>query len=650
MGTFGRELRRVSDFLEPDVVISTDPTALDVDISGAIDNVIREANRAQRDGRALRGLILEIPPGHYSLSLRPGEPRSVYDLPANTQLYMCPGALLRPDLHVDLVIRGSLHAGLHQIFGYDRYRDPAERLAALGDTRPRGRIIFAGKLVPALYPEWWGADTRLDSTPHSDSAPAIQASIDAACVTRDYPEPGSTVPHARPTLPVLLGGQYTCYRTLGVHANHRSVTSERHLILRGRVGLGGVGVGAASIRRVWNPANPEDAERNGCVLRLGPEVHFEIEDLGLTVNESGGEVDDVRVAGCLDIDDRQEGPPGRRGLLRRCSLTGGLDYTIRVRGERADALRRVHVVDCAVAPNTVNRISLHGIEVEASHQAMVHVEGALMAMPDCSVAYYPTVDSLPANAALYLRGGSVLLQAVQFHGGSGPRPSRGNRELALSIGLDRPDGQSVFLAPRATTGSSDTHFTAIHVEDQGWWFLSRPQPGDDQVALVNVAHTNVNQAGNVNNERRYTQQTGNVPWELRGGAPSLTWLGAGGRCVLIGCRFDWSVLTEAKDCKQIVDVGTSFLKAVRLSAYQLGLLRGVGTWDPRLLPDFPSEDVMRRPDINLAARETLDPGEHFRPAHLVASVPRPPSYKWESLPPDAALDFDIPHLVPRLAR
>lgn len=637
---YGVELKSLVDLLRGRA-IPTAATALDFDVTTDFIAIIDQANSLLRSPGpgGERGLIFEIPPGHFLLR-RPDEERDavapfVFDLPRNVHLYMCPGALLRPAENVALVIRGSLFAGPYQIFGYDRHRE-RDRTPE-GRTPPLGRIIFAGKLVPALYPEWWGAQISSDSVLLTDNAPALQAAIDASCVTRDHPEPDSLAPHPRPSLPVLLGGPYFTHRTLTVNVNPSDGVVERHLILRGRAGLGTPNVGEPSIKRILNlagtlPGNDDLADK-GCLLRLGPDVSFDIEGVNFSINQDGGDTSDLRVQGCVDIDGRDDGEVTRRGVFRRCSFAGGRQYALRVRAKDDARLRQFHVRDSAIAPCTPNRISLYGVEVRAGSSSMCHIEGSVMGIVELSPEMYPTPQSLPRSALMYLQGGSVLMQAVQTHGGSGPRPSRGDQERADSIELHEPDGQEVFIAPRDDGGSS-TQFTGMHIEAQGWWFLSRPQDGDDQVVLINVAHGNVNRLNpyTVERFRHYFGRGATNPLPT-GGPPSVIWLGKGGRCVMIGCRFDWSFLTANTAWPQIIDVGCMFQVTTFTSA--AALMPGF-TWDPRFVPTGNTGT----PDV--------DPGGHFRPADSVFSVPRFPTYAWRMMEQDETFDLKIPHVVPRI--
>lgn len=85
------------------------------------------------------------------------------------------------------------------------------------------------------------------------------------------------------------------------------------------------------------------------------------------------------------------------------------------------------------------------------------------------------------------------------------------------------------------------------------------------MVLINLSHSNIN--GNWNdlghNAGRYRMITNRDVEPIgrvreKGAPPSVVWLGAGGRCVLIGCRLDDYLLTNDPAIDQIVDVGTTF--------------------------------------------------------------------------------------------
>ncbi len=565
-----------------------------------------------------QGIVFYIPPGRFRLPrLRAdvdANRRTVYELPENVQLYVCNGALIRPDEGVDLVIRGSVRAGVYQIFGYDRFK-PHLRDRIGVNTVPLGQIIFATRRVSAIYPEWWGALPVSDGIPstatpvqlrNNDSSDALQAAIDAACVTRDYPESGSSARHLRPPLPILLGGKYHSFHTLTVNVPRKR--GSYCLVLRGRAGRGNLDLGQRSISRIIIPPSvfagrnePMEDPSDRCLLRLGPDVHFEFEDVVLSID---GVRD--RVAGGIDLQgDNLESP--RRGLIRRCSLDGGTQYTLRI-GVPDDGVLRHFVVDSSLAtPSAGAYLSVRGIDVTAGPSTMLHIDGSILGR---SPVAFNTTRYPPANATIHLRGGSMLVRASMFHNATGPRPSRGNTNDITSLRLDVPDGQEVFLAPPRPGRSN--HFTGLHLECQGWWFLSRALPGEDQVVLVNVSHTNI--IGNWNmdgNAGRYTKITGeSAPSDpeasAKGGPPTIVWLGEGGRCVLVGCRLDCSVLTDQFAYPAIVDVASVFYRARTLAN-----LKG-----------------------------------HFRDAATPGAVTAPPLYVWNDVPSRSTYDSQILHVVP----
>lgn len=608
---FGSEFISLREILaRMGVSIPTTVDAPEVEVRDAFVELRRMADALVADTTTggVRGLIFEIPPGRFKLSKHEGDGpgvRSVYELPENVQLYVCQGALIRPAFEVDLVIRGSLRAGMFQIFGYDRKEALPTDVTNVG-TAPMGHILFATRLVRALYPEWWGATPSIafangfapERHRDFDNTDALQAAIDAACVTRDYPHP---------SLPVLLGGPYITLRDLTVNVTPEHGTTERHLILRGRSGVSTANLGVSTIQRFRDPhttaATPDDADSWDCLLRLGPNVSFEFEDIKFGIGD-----DHPLVHGCIDIlRDKNDTAP-RRGLFRRCSIMGAGRYALRIRSEGDPCPGHFFFDSGVLAPGTPSQLSLYGIEVVADDATMLHVDGAVLGLAPIGVSH------LPDNATMHLTGGSVLVAATQFHNGSGPRPSRGDEQELGSIALERPDGQEVFLAG-AGGQKATTHFTALQVEDQGWWFLSRPQHGDDQVVLMNVAHNNVNWRDEPNKDRiKARGVTGPLPTE--GAPPSLVWLGKGGQCVLLGCRFYWSIVTDGQAVDQLFDVGTMFV------------------------------DTPQRGQELTPAQRVVQPWQNIRLVNHLNAVIRPPFYRWRSLDAEYILDFRADHVVP----
>ncbi len=163
---FGSEFKNILDLIQEPLElrsfrIPVDPLVADVDVRYSFERILALAEeRRNRIDTSERGLIIYFPPGNYRLPHRSTDPGiSRYEIPENVELFFCPGALLRPDTNVHLVIRGSIRAGKQQIFGYDRYLAPPSPVSE-HNTVPQGRIILAGRRVPAVYPEWWGAPDR----------------------------------------------------------------------------------------------------------------------------------------------------------------------------------------------------------------------------------------------------------------------------------------------------------------------------------------------------------------------------------------------------------------------------------------------------------------------------------------------------------
>lgn len=563
-----------------------------------------------------QGIVFYLPPGRFRLprrldDIRAGR-RTFYELPPNVELYVCQGALIRPEKGVDLVIRGSVRAGLYQIFGHDRLHPHV--FDALGlNTVPLGRVVFATRRVAVLHPEWWGAQPFRDGVGPtgtrqevrgSDSSDSLLATFEAACVTRDeYPDPGSNDPPTRPALPVLLGGSYQTYQTIRISAPEDPGVRECCLILRGRSGRISAGTGVPSIaRRVLPAAAPiigeiVEAQDDQCLLRLGPGVHFEFEDVGFLLDD-GLE----RAGGCVDVGCDTDEPATRRGLVRRSTVLGGIRYALRLHAPDDACLRHVVVDTTRVTPGMANTLSDRGVDVETGPGAMLHIDGGLLGHGPIK----PPIDGpfrLPSDASLHLQGGSVLVRGTQFDNAVGPRPSRGEVGDVDSLRLGEPDGQSVFLA--AAAPGRHNHLTLMHTEDQGWWFLSRPQAGEDHVVVVNSVHKNTHW-GDAQTHAWYrliTRQEELPAFENHHTAPpSLIWLGKGGRCVLIGCRFDWTMLTDTLGYPQIVDVATMF------------------------------------------AGFRPDPGRHIRLVGSPGAIIGPPTYLQGG--ESTSVDFDVDHLVP----
>lgn len=584
-----------------------------LDIGPQFDDFVRDAGSTESARQS--GMILYIPPGVFRLSRRAdGTP---YELPPNTQLFICQGAFLRPDADVQLIIRGSLRAGPYQIFGYAPGTLTAPAYPG-HRTAPLGRVILATDLIPEVLPEWWGARAlalhELGS-PGSDSWDGIQRAINAACVDRD--EGGVR----RPPIPVRLSGMYRCNQSLVVTAP--SPGDPRCLVLRGSMGLGGRDSGRFSIFRAAGA--PTDPTVPDCALYLGPGVDFDIEDVHLHSTEPVG----ASPRGCLDIAcDAKEGT--RRGLLRRCTLVGGTEYTMRIAGS-VDGVRRQFFVDaCRIQGQNHRHLADCSVQIDAGPLTMVHIDGALMGTASALALDSPRPENLPPGPTLRLSGASVLVKATQFHHGSGPRPSRWDPALSVQENLAQPDGQDVFLetvpSPRVPT-----QFTAMNCESQSWWFLSRPGGGDHQVVLINVVHANVNWEDDPRgqNRLRFDALAGGASRPIpspRPAPPSVVWLGSGGRCVLVGCRLHASLLIEAAFQESLVDVATVFYDLV----------------DNIPPPDPP--DPRDPPDPSV--RRTFE-RQHFRPSTDVRSVPRPPDYRMEYLP-GGGLDFEILHPVPVL--
>ena len=630
---FGSELVNLEGLVEQrgldDFGTATSAQGPGLDVGPYFDDLrVRAlAARSATLGGAPRGLIFYLPPGRFNLSLRPGEAYSRYELPENVQLYFCPGALLRPQWNVDLVIRGSVRAGKYQIFGYTRVEELPSGSLAGANTVPPGHIMFATRQVPSILPEWWGAQPWIehinpagdpDTRRGNDSSDALQAALDAGSTSLDEGvhrlfDAGLDRPR-RPSIPVLLGGPYQCNETLRVECPPGA--SSLHLILRGAAGLGTPNLGAPSIVRT-RPAG--DTRMDECALRLGPGVDFEIQDVHFGCTSAGAPVN-----GSVDVVCGASEVSPRRGLFRRCTLIGGGEWALRIKAEGGDVPRHFVVDACTVSAANSGYLTERGIEIVGGAGVMLHVDGGLMgagALPvpkDSRGVPLPDPPALPANATLHLTGGSVLLRAVQFHNASGPRPSRVADPSDLLSDLATPDGQEVFLAPQAgASAATATHLTAVQCECQGWWFLSRPHDGKEQVALVNVAHNSPNWVDE-NNVARYRDPINypaptSMSTDGKGSPPSVVWLGPGGQCLLLACRLYRTVLTDSTAHTSLTDVGTVF------------------SGDP-------------------SHHDGLSIPRHYWPATMAAASARPPNYLYDdaflSSHQDESFDGLMPHVVP----
>lgn len=575
-------------------------------------------------GDVQSGVILYFPPGRYRVSFQ-SDGLNSFVIPRNVQLYFASGALLRPERGVTLIIDGSIRAGLQQIFGYERaVRLPTGIIGT--NTAPLGRIILTSELIPEVYPEWWGAEYRPDAADANvfergyDNSDALQAAINAACIQRDHPA-GEV---RRPSIPVVLSGRYQTNHTLTVDCPPG--TPDLHLILRGSTGLSPNFGRAQSIVRVLRTGDPTD---NQCALRIGPRVDFDIQDLAFDMPA------EAAVEGCVDVVSEYDGGTPeirpRRGLFRRCAFTSGRLYGLRVTSGSNATLRHVVVDSCEIVPQNVSYLTERAVDVSGNPSLMLHLDGALMGTGQLELRY----PLPPTNATIHLRGASVLVRATQFHNGTGPRPSPapGTPEAdgALPIDLTKPDGQEVFLERLEDSSlASASQFTAMQCECQGWWFFSRPRAGDEQVVLLNVTQENVNWSDQniLRLEERGGQPTAGTVF---GHPPSVVWLGSGGQCAFVACRFDQSVLLDADSWQAIVNAATFFKDA---------FVRPLSRNDPHYVEESRDGRTPQSLGVGYA--------ENFRRYPADYSILRPPSYASKHLlaPDMDAYDNRIPHVVP----
>lgn len=623
---YGDEFQSILAFVrrgDQDQSLRTNPTGLDV--SAAFESLI--ARRSPT--------IIYFPPGHYVLGVSPDR-TATYHCGKHVQLFFANNALLQIGNGVTLVVDGSLRAGSYQIFGRNRSQRSRFPLEEGGVPRPitwslhplAGRVVITSDLIPCVRPEWWGAlpvspalIQNEDADPTTfDSSEALQAAIDVAAAGRA----------GRAPLPVLLGGPYQCCQTLEARrAPPRSEESTRvdpkhpelggfrvlskepvapvTLILRGKAGIGTGGGGAASIVRTRSRqaeaeflATHGTPEAHPALLRMGPGVDFEIQDVNLRVEDK--QLDATlpaadptgRIESCVEVRCDATERSGRRGLLRRTTLSGTALHQLRVieEGELttdadAAAIRRQFVLDSCSLAATDNRRGGYLLRAEAGEGVMLHVSDTVLRTPIVPAS----VLALPSDATFLLAGASVLVEAALFHRNSGPRPSNALRGDRRTPDFARPDGQDFYL-DRPLRARVGTHLTVMQCESQSWWFLGR-HPAIDRAhntVLVGVTHSNVNWqydeqvrgflftapvppdsgrelepnpeaarflAGHPVDESGRPIVATQVPPSARPGSPpSVVWFGEGGHCVLSGCAFGDSIVTD--QASSIFDVGTIF--------------------------------------------------------------------------------------------
>lgn len=511
--------------------------------------------------------ILYFPAGRYRLAALPDESQGgVYTefvIPSGRQLWFASGAVLRIDEGVTLRITGSIRAGNCQIFGFDRGQyewplrgDPSPpRYGAF--TAPLGTVVFDGDEVPLVRPEWWGAYARQDGTDiagsnfYFDSSDALQAAINAACVTRA----------GRSSIPIEVSGVYRCSRTLQVVSPNPSALSVC-LVMRGTSALGGY----PTLARLYDPGleppissvDPDGLVPSRSALYLGPGADFEIEGMEFV---GGTGADDAH--GCIEIACSARESLPRRGILRRVTLVGGNLFTVRITESGTAPVRRQFVIDgCKLLP-TSSASSTYGIWLRASHRVMFRLSNTVTGNSTLPAFANNPLDpsnplpinrSLDPSATMLLEGGSVLVDACQFQNAIGPRPSQ------VLPNYDVPDGQEIFLRAPIGPDRSGTHLTCLHCESQGWWFLGRDSHTTDarSVVLINVAQNNSNWG--LRDNRIRAEGWGAILADNRNPAspPAIVWNGSEGKLVLLSCRFTFTgVATTAPGA--IVDVATAFL-------------------------------------------------------------------------------------------
>lgn len=537
-----------------DAARAQEPDTYGLRIGALIDSLLRTP-----------GKTLYFPPGRYVL-----EEHSKgwdYVCEKGVQLFFADNAILRIEKLVRLIIRGTIRAGVQQIFGFNR-RERRLNIFGRGEyvlptafnTWPTeaeaGKVLIESDDIPFVRPEWWGAlafptitqrGTIASRFSTVDSSDAFEGAIEAACTGR----------HDRAPIPIELSpGMYVCARPLEVQAPTRSDGTPIPvcLVMRGGNGIGGL----PALVRIVDRANlPEPPV---VLLRLHPNVGFDFEDvfLDLVPKIDGGPLEVL----C----DKTEVVP-RRGLLRRVTLRGGLKFQLRIIETGRSKARRFFTLDSCQTLETQGELTRHPIETDVGPGVRLRVSNSRVLSEDepLSTADGALSDDATYQASCFLTGGAAMLDSLMLDSNTGPRPSR------VELALDQPDGQEVFLGAPVDPVRPATQLTMVQCEVQGWWVLSRhSRPSRAHpVVLIGVSHRNVGWgltredrdramddgvAGNRARARRWglTLPVAYDPAD----PPSVVWRGSVGSCLLIGCRLNASVVLS--DPSKVVDLGTVF--------------------------------------------------------------------------------------------
>ncbi len=483
------------------------------------------------------------------------------------------------------MIAGTIRAGQQQIFGFNRFEisgrfdregrfDPAGSNLRLGVSFPIpngmvpgvpatvtwpvgvvdesgrrvpcGRVVISSDDVPLVRPEWWGArawdvsEIQAATTPPAghDSWDAFQGAIDAACIGRAV--------RGRPPIPIALTGLYQIVRALEIRppTGPSGALIPTCLVWRGTAGLRSR---LATVARNPLAARTKRGQPAEVLLRLHPGVDFDLRDVSLST--------DLNIDGVIEVVCDDSEASGRRGLLKRVTLTGtAAQFLLRIVETGNSTARRQFVVDSCALVQIPNLPCRHDVQLDTGPGVMLRVSNTLMGPPTQPNEVLQLTPEAIGHATCHLTGGAALLDSLLFHQALGPRPSR---DPPL---LDEPDGQDIFLgAPSKGSGRPATQLTVMMCESQGFWLLGRDSnvTRAHQAVLLGVAHY---LSVDARNDLRWTEWTRQPPpTEAQASSrmvPSVVWRGAVGQCVMIGCRLGMSMVLSEADT--IVNVATTF--------------------------------------------------------------------------------------------
>lgn len=580
---YGSELLNVLERLgRADQLLASAPTTFGPSISHVFRSLVPLIGEIASGANLRRSQILYFPPGRFVLNRDLRLAEEVFTVPKGVELFFANDAILRIGPGVTLVIEGTIRAGQQQILGFNRFELPALRSGSpsgaafpvpedtitwplgfvtelpFGPRVPCGRVVITSDAVQAVYPEWWGArawdqqeSIQAATTPPlgHDSSDAFLGAIDTACIDRAV--------RRRSPITMALSGLYQVVRTLEVRPPEGpgGTSIPVSLVWRGGAGVRGLPTLVRNPRSA--PAAPGDPPQ--VLLRLHSGVDFDIQDVNLAVKEN--------VEGVLDVRCSEDDRSGRRGVLRRVTLLGGVEFMLRIVEVGASTARRLFVLDgCALEqiPGTASR---NDIRMDTGGGVMLRVSDTVLGPPNVNNNVVELTPQGLDHSTCHLTGGAVLLEAITFHQSLGPRPSRDPPRL------DEPDGQDVFLgAPSAASGRGSTQLTMLQCESQGWWLLGRSwePPIPRQAVLMAVAHNA--SVWQRNRERRRAWVGERLASFPEGATPSVVWRGSAGQCVMIGCRLGESMVLD--DHNAIVNMATVFINSNGADSRKLYRLEG----------------------------------------------------------------------------